>query len=467
MRSDWVIGDWGKACGPAPSGGGAPAGSVTIAVSGNELRLHGAGRDYSSAECWEQFPGLTRVSHSASARAWRNTCKTKAGDPRQATIVTTISATDNQISFDETGQYQFVITGQNCTASVRRTRSLTIVQREGDPPPVSATGSPIPSSNTAQAPTIPPPAPATPTPKICKEPGLPERLEVRPSRKLLRPGESFEFHTSVLDGSGCTLALTPVWKVLNENRSLELTGPGRVRVPDGAEESTVEVQATLAGRSARVVVEIASRERYDALLAQNGLNAKGESSEAAVARIATTVIGGGSVVTRDESQKRRILFVGIVGGCALVLGLLGFALVQHGRRKPPAPEPRISRVRVPRAVTPSELPALGKICPTCREEYPAEAAFCPNDGNRLVAARADAEPPGPSGGVCPVCGQGYDPGVLTCPKHGEELVPVAMQAAVRGDQPTITRKICPICGKQYTGDSQFCGICGAALVPVN
>ena len=458
MRSDWIIGEWGKACGPTPSGGGAVGGSVTITSTGSELHLSGAGRDFSTTECWEQFPGLSRVSHSGGLRGWRSTCKTKAGDPRQATIVTTISATDSQISFDETGQYQFIITGQNCTASVRRTRSMSLVQREGESAPVaSAAPSAAPAS----------PAATTPAAKVCTLPGPPERLEVRPARKLLRPGDKFEFHTSVLDAAGCTLALSPLWKVVGEHASLELTGPGRVKIPDSAAESTVELLATLAGHSARITVEIASKDRYEALLAQNGLNAEGESSEVAVARIATSALGGGSVVTRDDSQRRRIIFVGVVGGTALVLGLLGFALVQHSRRKPLEPEPRTPRVRLSPAITPDNLSPLGKVCPTCREEYPPEAGFCPNDGNRLVPLRGNAEPTGPSGGVCPVCGQGYDPGVLVCPKHGEELLPAAMQAGVRTNDAVPTKKICPVCGKQYTGDSQFCGGCGAALVPVN
>ena len=453
MRSDWSIGQWGQACGPSPSGGGAPGGNVTITSSGSELHFTGAGRDYSTGECWEQYPGLARVSHSGGARGWRSACKTQASDPRQATIVTTMSATDTSIAFDETGQYQFIISGQNCTASVRRTRTFLLVQREGESAPVSAS---------AAASSVPPQAA-----NGCALPGPPERLEVRPARKLMRPGESFEFHVAVLDSAGCALGLSPVWRVVTEQAQLELSGPGKIHVPDDAAESTVELQATLAGHAARVVVEIASQERYDALLAQNGLNASGESSDAAVARIATTSIGGGSVVARDDSQRRRVLFVGVVGGTALLLGLLGFALVQHSRRRAVLPEPRAPRVRLGPALTPNSLPPLAKICPTCREEYPPEATFCPNDGNRLVASRGNAEPAGPSGGVCPVCGQGYDPGVLTCPKHGEELLPAAVHTSVRAGEALITKKICPMCGKQYSGDSQFCGSCGGALVPVN
>jgi hypothetical protein len=456
MRSDWSIGAWGPPCGPTPSGGGAPGGSVTITSAGNELHFSGAGRDYSTGECWEQFPGLSRMSHAGGVRGWKNTCKTKPGDPRQATLVTTVSATDTSIAFDETGQYQFVINGQNCTASVRRTRTYLLVHREGDA---------LPAAPSASAVTTP----ATPTNNNCALPGPPERLEVRPARKLMRPGESFEFHAAVLDSAGCALGLSPVWKIVTQNTNLELTAPGKIHVPDDAPEATIELQAALAGRAARVTVEVASQERYDALLAQNGLNPAGESNDAAVARIATTAIGGGSVVARDDSQRRRVLFVGVVGGSAFVLGLLGFALVQRSRRKPvPPPEPmRAPRVRLAPAVTPNGVPPLGKICPTCREEYPPEATFCPNDGNRLVASRGSAEPAGPSGGVCPVCGQGYDPGISSCPKHGEELVPAAVYVGMHASEAAVTKKICPVCGKQYAGESQFCGGCGASLVQVN
>jgi predicted nucleic acid-binding Zn ribbon protein len=458
MRSDWNVGEWGQACGPSPSGGGASAGNVTVTSSGSELHLSGAGFELSTTQCWEQYPGLSRVAHSGGARAWRNTCKTKPGDPRQATIVTTMSATDTSIAFDETGQYQFVINGQNCTASVRRTRTLLLVQREGESAAPAAAVASTPSPTTA--------AESQPN-NSCTQPGAPERLEVRPARKLMRPGESFEFHSAVLDGAGCPLAVSPVWKVVTDQAALELSSPGKIHIPSDAAEATVELQVTFAGHATRVVVEIASQARYDALLAQKGLNAEGESNDAAVARMATTAIGGGSVVARDDSQRRRSLFVGVVGGSALLLGLLGFALVQRSRRKPVPPEPHAPRVRLAPALTPSGLPPLAKLCPTCREEYPPEATFCPSDGNRLVASRGNAEPAGPSGGVCPVCGQGYDPGVLTCPKHGEELLPAAVHTGTRAAETVITKKICPVCGKQYSGDSQFCGGCGAALVPVN
>jgi hypothetical protein len=450
LRADWNIGDWGPACGPKPGGGGTAGATLTISTSGNELNMSFPGRAFSTAECWEQFPGLTRVSHSAGARAWRNVCKTGPTDPRQATVVTTLTATDNQIQFDETGQYQFVIQSQNCTASVRRTRTLTLLQREGAPAEVTppAVSSAVPAKKPAQAPR-------------CKTTGLPERLEVRPSRKLMRPGESFEFRAVVVDAAGCLLPIAPTWSRLSGATLVQLSGKGKVTTLDTATEGEARLQAAVGDRSVAVVVEVVSHERYAALLQQGSFNAEGESSEAAVTRMESSSIGARTSVARDEAQGKRIAFVAVVGALALALGIVGLLVVVRGKRKPP------KSTRTPRSAGSVRSAAPGRatnICPTCREEFPETAEFCAFDGNRLVA-QAPGAPIGPTGGVCPVCGQGYDPGVTACPKHQEPLVPALIAAERR--QAAVSQKICPVCGTQFPGDSQFCGKCGAALVPVN
>lgn len=449
LAVSWQLGDWGKACGPAPSGGGEAGGSVNITQSGSELTIVGVGRTYTTGECWERYPGIQRISHSASTRSFQNVCKTAAGDPRQAKLVTTISATDSRINFDETGQYQFVIEGQNCTASVRRTRSYSLVSREG--------------AAEAAAPSAPS-APAKPPPRAardCSDAGLPERLEVRPSRKLLRPGESFEFRTSVLDARGCPLPVTPTWRVIAGANLLSVTAPGKITANPSASESQATLEVTLGDRSVRVDVEIASKERYDALLQARGLDESGESKDAAVLRVASESMGAREVVARDEAPGKTRWFVGIAGGCALVLGILGLLLVRRSRRVPDAPISDAPSRPQPAAPSPS-----AKGCPTCREEFPAEAEFCPNDGNRLVAQTTLAA--GPGGSVCSVCGRGFNPGTLTCPEHGEELVPAsAYVPPARLQTLFITRTICPVCGTQYTSETRFCGECGAGVVPVN
>jgi len=444
----WQIGDWSKVCGPQPSGGGGPGGPVTITQNGSELTFVGAGRTFSTTECWEQHPGLARISHSASARNFQNVCKTPAGDPRQAKVVTTLSATDSRISFDETGQYQFVIEGQNCTASVRRNRSYALVLRQGETPRAAPSAAAV--------------KPAARAALDCRNPGLPERLEVRPSRKLMRAGESFSFRTTVVDARGCALPVTPTWNVLGGATALKVTAPGSVTASADASETEVTLEVTLGDRSVRVLVEVTSKERYDALLHAGGFDESGESKEAAVLRVASESMGAREVVARDEAPSKKRLFVAAAGVLALLLGVVGLLLVRRNRRAAslalPAEAP--SRPRVAAGGT-------SLACPTCREEFPAPHVFCPNDGNRLVPASTLAA--GPGGAVCPVCGRGFNPGTALCPEHHEELVPAALYAEKPKSAAAlpITRTICPVCGSQFTGENRFCGECGAAVVPIN
>jgi RNA polymerase subunit RPABC4/transcription elongation factor Spt4 len=253
--------------------------------------------------------------------------------------------------------------------------------------------------------------------------------------------------------------------VISGANLLSVNSPGKVTANPNAGESQAKLEVTLGDRSVQVEVEIASKDRYDALLQARGLDESGESKEAAVLRVASESMGAREVVARDESPEKTRTFVAIAGAAALVLGLLGFLLV----RRRPAPEsvpPEDSPSR-PRAAAP---PGAGpKACPTCREEFPPEAEFCPNDGNRLVPQNLLGA--GPGGSVCPTCGRGFNPGTTACPEHGEELIPAAAYAATRapalGQTLAITRTICPVCGTQFGGETKFCGECGAGVVPIN
>lgn len=448
MTATWKIGDWGPACGPEPSGTGAPAGTVSVVEQGSELVIIGAGRTYSTKECWEQYPGLRLTSHSAGARTWRNTCRTAAGDPRQAQLVTTVTATPTQIAFDETGQYQFVIKGQNCTASVRRTRFIR--------PIASAGAAPTPSAQAKSEPKA-----------ACRTPGPPARLEVSPSRKLMRPGESFSFRALVMDARGCGVGASPSFRVVGAPANVAVTPQGLVEVKEGAPEGEVKLIASAGGRSVAVAVEVVSRARYDALLAEGRFDESGASQEAAVVKLESSSIGAKETVLKDDAERHRTLFVALVGSAAVLLGLVGLVLVARSRRssqKAAAADTGAPRSQgAPRVSRPA---AGAMVCPTCRNEFPAGAQFCPKDGNRLMPLASNADL-GPSGAVCPVCGQGYDPGVAVCPKHDEPLVPPAVYASSQRAAPARTRKICPMCGAQFPGESEFCGTCGAALVPVN
>jgi hypothetical protein len=407
LSEKWAIGDWGEACGPKPRPQGAGAGSVQIREQGGELSIIGAGRAFSTGECWEQMPGLSRTSHSASGggRFWRTRCNTPKNDPRQATIVTTISATDTTIALHETGQYQFVIQDQNCTASVTRSRNFSLVRREGDEAPApSATASAAPTAAASAPPKAMPAPPPRPQPKSCSgSDGDPARLEVTPSRKLVRPGDKFSFRAAVFDGEGCPVNVRPTWSVAPGPLAAKATidASGTLQIADDAGEGQLELVATVAGKGVHIPVEIASADNYDALLAVSGLNDAGELDEAAVAVIATGTIGGKEGVAEDVAKARKHTFIAIVGALAACLAFAGLVLLRRGRR---ARTERTSSVSLPDAAVLDETRELptsdppppaasapgaaakkrGKICPTCGQRYPIADSFCGKDGTTLV-----------------------------------------------------------------------------------
>ncbi len=376
MSVNWRVGSWGEACGPRPGGGGAAGGTVSIQQLGSELAIHGGTRTYRTTECWEQFPGLAPRSHTGGRRGWRTTCKTAAGDPRQATVITTLSATDEAISFDETGQYQFVIEGTACTASVRRTRSFKLIQREGAPPPATAapapSAAPIPSAMPSAA--LPKPQPPV---ARCATPGPASRLEVRPEHKLIRPGDSFQFRLSVLDAAGCAASATPTWS-LSKAPGVTLSNTGLVSVTDDAAEGELHITASVGGRSVKVVLEVASAERYAALLAGGGFDESGERGEA-IALIAGSEVGSAEVTSVAERERPWLPWVVALGGLfgIFILGLGG--LMMRRRQKP---EPASA---APQPGAPPGAPASRRtICPTCGQIYEDGARYCGADQTQLV-----------------------------------------------------------------------------------
>lgn len=435
LSESWKIAEWGEACGPRPRPQGAGGGSVQIREQGGELMVTGAGRAWSTAECWEQMPGMSRSSHSASGnmRGWRTRCATAASDPRRATVVTTVSATDTSISLHETGQYQFIIQDTTCSASVSRARSFSLVRRDGEAPPApSASASAEPMASASAAASAPPPA-ATPAPppekpapaKPCVGAGSgdPTRLEVRPSRKLLRPGDTFSFRAIVLDAEGCPLPVKPTWSVSPGPMAgkVSVDPQGAVTVAADAGEGKADLVASVGGKGVTITLEIASAENYDALLASSGLNPSGEAEESASAVIATGSIGGRTTLAEDTARARKQVFLAVVGGLAACLALAGLILLRRGRR---------GRAASAAENAPDEAPASGGFVPP--ERAPAENGGPPRAAPQPIANGGEA------------------------PRPAADRV----GAATRG-------KICPICGQRFGAEAGFCGTDGTALVLIN
>jgi len=442
LSESWTTSDWGEACGPKPRSQGAGGGTVQISEIGGELSIVGAGRAFSTAECWEQMPGLSRTSHSQSGggRFWRTRCATPSSDPRQATIVTTIQATDTTISMVESGKYRFAIKGQTCAASVSRSRSFTLVQRAGE-----KTDEPEPEASVAASATPEPPE-AAPVAESCSDPGEPARLEVKPARKLMRPGESYTWSTVVTDVAGCHLGDKPAFRLLEGPLTghAEVTAAGELTISEDAPEGTIELRVAVQGAGVTVIVDVASDEHYDALLATRGFNEQGEVDESAVAIIATGTVGGRNSTAEDTAGARKQLFIAIVGGLALALGLAGLVLLRRGR-KAGRQARRASTPPPPPNVNLFEQPETGQdmVCPACGMTYPAGVGFCASDGTALAPTSVR---PGPS----------------------EEAAPEsASPAPAPAPRPAPPDKICPTCGKRYPAAAEFCGSDATALVPVN
>ncbi len=435
LSEKWSTSDWGDACGPKPTGQGAPGGSVTIAEQGGELTMTGAGRTFSTSQCWEQMPGLARSSHSAGSRGWSTRCTSPSGDPRHATIVTNISATDDTIVLAETGNYEFFIEGATCRASVSRSRSFKLVQRAGEAPPApSASAEPAPQPSAK-----PPPAPTSEPPPSggCSEPGPPTKLEVRPSKKLMRPGETFALTAVVSDDKGCRVGAHPTFRLDGEASKgrVSVDADGKISVASDAAEGVVTVIADLGGKQVKVSIEVVASDRYDAILKERGLNPSGEDDRAASVEIATG-LGGAESKGEDVARKRKQVFIAVVSGVAALLALGGLILLRRGRR----PRPEADRA----SEAPAEPPAVAIFekapnqpmrCPTCAELFEPGTGFCPNDGVALSPATDVAPlPPAPS----------------RAPRSKRRL-----------------EKICPTCGERFDGDAAFCGKDGTSLVPVN
>lgn len=395
MSESWTFTEWGEACGPKPASKGAGGGGVTITEVGSELQMSGAGRGFSTADCWEQLPGLSRASHSASKRAWSTRCTSPAGDPRRAAIVTTISATDTSIVIRETGTYEFHIEDTACKASVVRSRSLSR----------PAEAAPAPSA-TAK--------PAKEEPRRCTSAGEPARLELSPSKKLLRRGESFTFRGVVLDAEGCGTGVRPAFSLEGPAELVakaRVGAGGKLEVDADAPEGTLQVVAAHGGKTVTASVQVTDPSRYEQLLVGSGLDEQGEASAPSVAVLAVGGAGGEPTQAEDLSKQRRQLFLLVVGGAVAVLAFAGLVIVRRGRRREEADGPTSGRARE------AEAPA---------EPAPADDAE-PASGADAEAPPAEAppaEPPRPRGKVCPSCGTRYGPDATFCGADGTSLVPL-------------------------------------------
>lgn len=428
LREDFTVQQWlDTRCGPPPSstitGGGEV---IDVRMEGDDLAFVGAGRVFRTNQCYDPMPTLTRETHSrdASGKTWRTRCTTAPADPRKAILNSlVVVTTETHIDLVETGRYEITVENGRCMADVKRTRSFDLVRNDAEPAP----STPINAEKTPTAKVSEPPKPA-----VCEAPGAPQKLEVRPSKKLLRPGESFKFRPLVLDARGCATHTPTTWKLAlgAEGHGIKVDPIGNVTIANDAPEGTVEIIVSAAGtggKNARVLVEVASAARYDELLARSGLNAAGENDEASTVTIATQSIGAGEGRVEDRARERRVVFLAIIGFFFVVLGALAVTL----RRRTARANALLSHAEARHAARVQE------VLDRRRQREAEHDAQMKAHEESVAVARAFANEPR-----------------------------VAHEASVRGVTPS-RGKICPTCGGRFEGAADFCGKDGTQLVPLN
>lgn len=522
LTETFTVQQWSAPCGPAPvSRTVQNATQATVHEDQGELSIDAGSRQYRTDQCVDPMSTLARDTHSSDGHTWRTRCSTPRNDARRASVNAAYFLTgDSTITMAETGRYEFTIEGARCVADVSR---QAILHR----PAEVAAQSAAPAADTGAA--ASPASSATPADNAaadrtraaskpdCSDPGEATRLEVRPSRKLVRVGESFAFHARVLDSAGCPTPTAIRWSIGPVRTdgpapaiAPSIDGTGKLTIaPQDLTEASFDVVATANGRSARASVEVTSPANYEALLTKSGLDTNGERAEPAVAVLATTSLGASDAAAEDNAHRRRFLFVAIIAGLTLILGAVAVFGAMRARRartlEAAARERHAEKMREYEATKKARedehaaqmrahiesvaraeqqtaktvamaqeqtadamargAPRGLMFCPSCRREFTEGGGYCPFDANRLVAvAGHEALASGPAGGVCPTCHRGFNPGVRVCPHDGDELSP----AAVVAPRPVATRgKICPTCGGRFDGAAAFCGKDGTQLVLLN
>jgi hypothetical protein len=495
LREDFSVSQWQDSCGPAPksmqSGGGE---TVSARIEGDELVINGGGRVYRSNECYEPMPGLARDAHSRdpSGKSWRTRCSNPKNDPRRAVLQTQVTLGEGRIDLVETGKYEVTVSDGHCSADVRRTRSYTLIAAPAEP-----TTTPTAPAKSAETATEPP----KPT-GSCVSPGAPVRVDVKPTRKLTRPGEAFRVRVSAFDRDGCPVPAEAVWSE-DKARGIHVDKGGLVKIDANAPTGSSELAVTIQGKRAVVLIETASADQYGELLRQSDLNNDGESLTGT--SVVLDAQDERDVQTADQARTRKWVFGGVIAALTLMLAALYAWLTLHTKKREArareeiearykeqlhaaaakqraledehaaqlaahqeSVEAREAKVRARKEreiakanAAAASAPQTPLVCPVCSAEFAPPFQHCPKDGAALSANK-----PGQGHGFCPVCFRGYPASVRTCPEHHEDLVPALAGAREVASSGSPKGKICPQCGERFDGPIAFCGKDGTALVLV-
>ena len=483
MSESITVTSWVDECGPRPKPHVLGGGSCTVSAAGDELVFSGP-QPFRTDACFTQEE-TRRVSHSAtpSLRTWKTRCESAPGDPRTASLTTVVRATsDDVIVLTETAHYASTLQSGTCAADVERARTYSRVVKTAASTSASATTTATATSAPTTSATIA--APIAPKTPVCDEVGPPSRLEVRPKRKVIRPGESFDFDARVLDDKGCevtsgagsgptiTFRLAPESSSLASEVLVDATGHVKVRADAEPVDAALVAEAgPPLSTSVHVDLEVVSDERYAELLGTGGLDDAGADDRPATVVVSNQGSPPSSIVepAGDSAARKKLAWLAILGGVGVLLALavVVAARRRHGRDDFPSEPPPPRRDRPARgAPTEIGVPSGGPL---------PVGADAPQASTKVGVPDPllEPDPKAPQIRVCTQCGERYPPDAAFCPVDGSKLVavrdPLGRAPSAPAPEPTSTGagRICPVCGRRYARDASFCGRDGVELVPLN
>lgn len=407
---------------------------------------------------------MRRVRATAGTSRWAVVCETASSDSRFEHGEYVVEVVNNTLRFREVSRYDWRLEGDHCKATVTLTRSYLRTSGSGDSTPENPSSEP-------------------PTPAKCRGArGAPVKLDVRPSRARVGPGDKICFRAIARDREGCPVAVDAAWNIAqsdgDERGQIDASGCFMAGDLPSGSGSKVVVTATALKLTSKAQIEIRVPDIGDLVAARlaEGLEDQSADMPAAEARPGSAQgVGQTSVGPVHENQGVLWAVVAVGLGAAVFLLLIAVVLWQRRRREIEIAElvneGSGSSMAVASSFPPPSLPSI-KVCPACKQEFTGPIEFCPDDATKLVAATRSGTGHHAQSLICPTCRRGYESEERYCSRCSEELVPYAVWRASqiearRSVEAVKGGMICPKCAARYDQGILFCQKDGTKLEPIN
>lgn len=370
-RTHAEVASWGKDCGPRPTDGGPPTNVDYVEAPDGSLTPGPRAERIFDATICAHLTQQRELRVTRTADGWR--CETPPGAAKQVTATVSRSAEDAGLRVTHRARYAWVLEGSQCDVELTGRYALI------DPDALVA---------------------AAPSAGLdCSHPGAPARLEpVGSARRVVATDGRVRLAVRMLDAQGCDVAGPATWSTSAGHVSPEGEFDARGVPPGTSVTVTVARDALSAAFTLRVATDAADFAALtvaDPQLAEGALPSLPPQRGEAVS---------GAVQGEDDAaatRRARLLMGAFVSllGLATVVGLW-ISMRSLRRKRDRTAEvldahamdvlARSAAARAARGdattTSPPVVPppgAAGSICPTCGQQYPAEAGFCGQDGSRL------------------------------------------------------------------------------------